>query len=96
MSRLARWRTAAEVRAHRRAQNKYEKSPEEVLKREARNKARRHLEKEGRVHKHDGLDVEHADGDALHNTESNWRVGTRHHNRSYRRDKHAHKLYKSS
>jgi hypothetical protein len=93
---LKRWQTASEVASHRKAQAKYQKSPEEVQKRENRNKARYNLEKEGKVHKGDGKDVEHSDGNALNNKPGNWHVGSRHHNRSYPRTSRAHKLYKDS
>lgn len=96
MSKLDRWKTAAEVKAHRKAEAKYQKSPEQVQKRENRNLARAHLKKEGKVHKGDGKDVEHTDGSALNNKPSNWRVGSQHHNRSYPRTSRAHKLYKDS
>lgn len=92
MSRYDRWRTAAEVRAHRKAQSKYESSEKEKHKRANRNKARRTLEREGKVHKGDGKDVLHKDGSALNNNPKNWMVGSRHKNRSYARDKKAHKL----
>lgn len=93
---LKRWRTAAEVAAHRKAQLKYEKSPEQVQKRENRNKARQTLEREGKVHKGDGKDVGHADGHALNNSPTNWIVENRHKNRSYKRTKKAHKVDPSS
>lgn len=93
MSHLKRWQTAAEVAAHRKAQSKYQASEEQKTKRANRNHARRELEKEGRVHKGDGKDVEHVDGSALNNKPSNWRVGSRHHNRSYPRTSRAHKLH---
>lgn len=96
MTRVDRWRTAAEVTAHRKAEAKYQKSPEQIKKRENRNLARAHLEKEGKVHKGDGRDVMHEDGDALNNHPSNWKAGSRHKNRSYPRTTKAHKLYKSS
>jgi hypothetical protein len=89
---LDRWKTAAEVSAHRRAQARYQKSPEQVQKRENRNTARRQLEKAGKVHKGDGKDVMHVDGNALHNSPINWKVGSRHKNRSYKRTKGAHKV----
>lgn len=92
MSKLARWQTAAEVSAHRKAEAKYQKSPEQLQKRENRNAARRHLEKLGEVHKGDGKDVMHKDGNALNNSPMNWKAGSRHRNRSYGRDKKAHKL----
>lgn len=95
-SNLKRWQTAAEVRLHRAAQSKYEKSPLEVKKRENRNKARYDEIAAGKAHKGDGKDIEHKDGSALNNSPMNWRVGSRHKNRSYPRDSKAHKLYKSS
>lgn len=92
VSHIKRWQTPAEVKAHRKAQSKYQKSPEEVKKRENRNLARAHMEKLGKVHKGDGKDVEHISGSALNNSPINWRVGTRKHNRSYARDSGAHKV----
>lgn len=96
MSHLERWKTAAEKKAHRKAQLKYESTPLEIKKREARNRARYNMEKEGKVHKGDKKDVQHSDGNALHNVPSNWSVGSQHNNRSYPRTSKAHKLYKSS
>lgn len=89
---LDRWKTAAEVAAHRKAQAKYQKSPEEVQKRENRNSARQELIKEGKAKVGDGKDVQHKDGNALNNKPENWLLGSRHKNRSYKRDKKAHKL----
>lgn len=89
---LDRWKTAAEVKDHRKAEAKYQQSPEQLQKRENRNTARRTLEKEGKVHKGDGKDVEHKNGNALDNNPMNWRAGSRHKNRSYHRTKSAHKL----
>lgn len=37
----------------------YENTPAQVKRREARNKARRKAMKAGKVHKHDGLEVDH-------------------------------------
>lgn len=96
MSKVDRWKTAAEVSAHRKAQAKYESTPKEILKRENRNTARRTLEAEGKVHKGDGSDVEHKDGNALNNSPMNWRKGSRHKNRSYARTSGAHKQDPSS
>ena len=93
---LDRWRTAAEVKAHRKAQLKYESSEKEIKKRENRNLARRHEIADGKAKVGDGKDVLHVNGDALDNRPSNWKVGSRHKNRSYPRDSKAHKLYKSS
>ena len=91
MSKLDRWKTAAEVAAHRKAQAKYESSPLQVRKRENRNKARLTLEREGKAAKGDGKDVEHVNGNALDNNPINWRLGSRNKNRSYKRTKDAHK-----
>ena len=51
-------------------------------RRAARNKARRRLESEGRVHKGDGKDVDHRDGNPLNNSDANIRVMSRSQNRS--------------
>lgn len=40
-------------------ETKWENSPEQVKRREARNKARRKAMKAGKVHKHDGLELDH-------------------------------------
>ena len=44
-----RWETAAARRSHRKAQARYQKKPEQVAKRVARNKARRAAIKAGKV-----------------------------------------------
>lgn len=90
-SKVDRWKTAAEVTAHRKAQSKYEKSPLEIKKRENRNEARLTLEREGKAKKGDGKDVMHLDGNALNNSPLNYALGSRHKNRSYKRTKEAHK-----
>lgn len=77
--------------ARQRAQAKYNAKPEQKKKRAARNKARRTMEKLGLAHKGDGKDVMHKDGHALHNTRSNWKMGSQKANRSYARTKNAHK-----
>jgi hypothetical protein len=41
------------------AETSYENSPEQVRRREARNKARRKAMKEGKVHKGDGKELDH-------------------------------------
>lgn len=82
--------------ARRRAQAKYNSKPEQVNKREARNRARYQMEKRGKVRKGDGKDVAHKDGNALNNNPSNWEVQSKKKNRSYARTKGAHKKYKGS
>lgn len=91
MTHLKRWQTPNEVKAHRKAQSKYQKSPEQVQKRENRNLARAHMEKLGKVHKGDDKDIAHVDGNALNNSPTNWAAQKRHKNRSYARDSGAHK-----
>jgi hypothetical protein len=62
----------------------YQEQPEIVKKREARNKARYQMEKAGKVHKGDGVDVDHrtplAGGGS--NDPSNWRTRSVHANRA--------------
>jgi hypothetical protein len=79
--------------SHRKAQAKYQKKPIQVKKREARNLARRHMEKLGKVHKGDGKDVNHKDGNALNNGLANWNVETEKKNRTLRRNKRAGKRH---
>ncbi len=62
----------------------YQEQPAIVKKREERNKARYQLEKAGKVHKGDGVDIDHrhplqAGGS---NAPTNWRVRSRHANRA--------------
>ncbi len=70
---------------HRRNQTKFESSPAEVKKREQRNRARAILIKEGKVHRHDGMDVDHKKGLQAGNDRANLRVLSKHKNRSYPR-----------
>lgn len=46
-------------RPYKRENELYKSKPEQIEKRVARNKARRELMKEGRVHKGDGKEVDH-------------------------------------
>lgn len=78
-----------ETAARRKSQYKYNQKPEQIKKRENRNTARRQMEKKGKVHKGDGKDVAHKDGNALNNKPSNWGVESQHKNRSYARTKTA-------
>lgn len=69
----------------------YHASPEQKKKRAARNAARREMEKEGRVTKGDGKDVDHAQPLAKggSNSKSNLRVRSKSANRSFPRTKKA-------
>lgn len=59
----------------------YHGTEEQKTRRAARNKARRHMEKKGRVHKGDGRDVDHKDRDPHNNSFANIRVRSRSANR---------------
>ena len=62
----------------------YQEQPAIVKKREERNQARYAMERAGKIHKGDGVDVDHfhplQSGGS--NSASNWRVRSRHANRS--------------
>ena len=68
-------------RDYREEYDSFHGTPEEKKRRAARNKARRHLEREGRVRKYDGKDVDHKDHNPLNNSSSNIRVRDRSANR---------------
>jgi hypothetical protein len=78
------------------AQKRYNSKPEQIKKRESRNKARRQMIKAGRAHKGDGKDVAHRNGNALDDRLSNYSLQSKHKNRSYPRVRGAHKKYKTS
>lgn len=84
-------------RDYRKEYDNYQGKPEQIKKRDSRNKARSEMVKAGKAHKGDGMDVEHKDGNALHDKSnlSNYRLGTKKENRSYPRTKKAHKVNKS-
>jgi hypothetical protein len=52
----------------------YHGTESQKKRRAARNKARRRLERSGRVSKGDGKDVDHKDGNPLNNSSANIRV----------------------
>lgn len=78
--------------ARQRAQAKYNSKPEQKKKRASRNKARRMMIKAGKAHKGDGKDVMHKNGNALDDKMSNFKLGSKRKNRSYRRTAGAHKV----
>lgn len=59
----------------------YHSKPEQKRRRAARNAARRKMEKEGRVRKGDGKDVDHKDRNPKNNSKSNLRVQSKSKNR---------------
>lgn len=72
--------------AQKRARAKYNAKPEQVKLRMARNRARYALEKDGKVRKGDGKDVDHKNGNPMDNSKGNLRVQSKSVNRS--RNKH--------
>lgn len=67
------------------AQAKYNAKPEQKKRRAQRNKARRILEKQGKVHKGDGKDVDHVNGNTANESKTNLRVLAESTNRHYNR-----------
>lgn len=61
-------------RDYKKEYDSYHGTEEQKKRRAARNKARRHLIKEGRAHKRDGKDVDHKNGNPLDNREENLRM----------------------
>lgn len=60
----------------------FESSPEQVKRREGRNKARRIMEKKGKVHKGQMADIDHENFNTLDNSPSNIHVMDRSANRA--------------
>lgn len=76
-------------RNYRKEYDNYHGKPEQIKRRDARNAARRKLEKTGKVRKGDGKDVAHRNGNPRDNRRSNLKVATKRANRSYARTKTA-------
>ncbi len=72
----------------------YSSSPEQIKRRDSRNKARAEMIKAGKAHVGDGKDVGHVSGNPMQDNPdlSNYKMETKHQNRSYKRDVHAHKV----
>ena len=64
-------------------------TPVELANNASRKKARRALEKNGTVHKGDGRDVDHNDGNPMNNSMRNLSVKNKTNNRSFPRNKNA-------
>lgn len=73
------------ARDYKKEYAEYQGRPEQIKHRAERNKARREMEKEGKVHKGDGMEVDHRNPirDGGSNLPSNWRVVTRARNRGW-------------
>ena len=76
-----------EDRDYKREYQNYHGKPEQIKRRAKRVQARRDLEKQGRVRKGDGKDVDHKDGNPLNNNKGNLRVTSVAHNRSRNNNK---------
>ena len=70
------------ARDYRDEYEKFQSSTKAKKDRASRNAARRELEREGRVRKGDGRDIDHKDGNPRNNARGNLRVTTRSINRS--------------
>lgn len=77
------------ARDYKKEYENYQGKPEQIKRRASRNAARRLLEKEGKVRKGDGKDVNHKDGNPKSNKRSNLQVQSKSANRSYPRTKSA-------
>jgi hypothetical protein len=75
----------AKKRNYKKEYANYQGKPEQIANRSSRNKARRAMEKDGKVHKGDGKDVDHKNGNPKSNAKSNLRVTSKSANRSYSR-----------
>ncbi len=75
----------AKERNYRQEYDRYQGSDEQKKNRAKRNAARRKLEKEGKVRKGDGKDVDHKNGNPGDNGRSNLRVTSKRANRSFPR-----------
>ena len=80
-------------RDYKKEYENYHSSPKQKKRRAARNKARSLLEKKGLVHKGDGKDDHHKDGDPSNFKLSNLSVQKPSSNRSFPRNKNAGKKY---
>ena len=69
-------------------------TPSELAKNASRKRARRLLEKEGRVTKNDGKDVDHSNRKPLDNSNKNLKVKSKSSNRSFSRKANASKYAK--
>lgn len=69
-------------RNYRKEYDEYHGTPAQRKNRAARNRARRALEKEGRVSKGDGKEVDHKDKNPRNNSRKNLRVVSRRTNRT--------------
>jgi len=74
-------------RNYKKEYREYHGKPDQIKRRANRVQARRDMEATGRVHKGDGKDIDHKDGNPMNNKKSNLRVTSRHYNRSRNNNK---------
>lgn len=74
-------------RNYKKEYENYHGKPEQIARRAGRVKARRTMEKAGKVKKGDGKDVHHADNNPKNNTRKNLKVTLPAKNRSFARTK---------
>lgn len=72
----------AKKRDYKREYAIFHGKPEQIKRRAQRNKSRRNMVKLGRVHKGDGMDVDHKDNNPHNQSASNMQVLTKSLNRS--------------
>lgn len=77
------------ARNYRKEYDNYQGTPEQRRRNDARKKARRMMEKEGKVRKGDGKDVDHKNGNPKDNSKKNIRVTNKTTNRSFPRNSKA-------
>ena len=70
------------LRDYSREYSRFQSSKKAKRDRASRNKARRQAEREGRVHKGDGKEIDHVDSNPRYNGPSNLRVVSRRTNRA--------------
>lgn len=74
---------------NRKEYDNYQGKPSQIKRRSSRNKARRKMEKAGKVSKGDGKDVAHKDNNPKNNSRSNLKTQSKSKNRSFKRTKTA-------
>lgn len=79
--------------AQRKARRKYNAKPSSIKQRDNNNKARRLMEKKGKVHKGDGKDVAHLNNNTFDENPKNLAVQSRHKNRSFKRKPNSKRKY---
>lgn len=72
----------AKKRNYEKEYEEYQGKPEQIRNRSNRNKARRKMEKAGKVRKGDGKDVDHKNGNPMDNRRKNLQVLPKSKNRS--------------